>query len=99
MCKMEWPTEFDTNQNLSLALVEIINTLYVEEFHLSTINLYIKVKEENREYLPEFEKIIDKTMQLLNDNIAIRLKNNISISTDNERHHCVMFVDSWKSLE
>ncbi|XP_037813401.1 uncharacterized protein LOC119604695 [Lucilia sericata] len=38
-------------------------------------------------------------MELLSGNVAIRLKNNIGIPTDNERHFCILLVDSSESLE
>ncbi|KAM7347846.1 uncharacterized protein ACRADG_007333 [Cochliomyia hominivorax] len=98
-CKFEWTPKFEITQNLSQAIAEIVNTIYVDKLHLSVFNFQLKVANRNREYLPEFGKIMDKTMELLSENIAIRLKNDIAIPTDNQRHNCVLLVDTWESLE
>ncbi|XP_046802662.1 uncharacterized protein LOC111674900 [Lucilia cuprina] len=91
--------KFQIARNLSEALVEIVNTLYVDKRKLRVFNFQIKIENKNQKYFHEFQNIIDKTMELLSGNIAIRLKNNISIPTDNERHFCVLLVDSSESLE
>lgn len=96
--RQDWQKNLEMTRNISEALAEIIGNLFVATSKRRVFNFQIKVMDKNKDYLLEFGKIIDETMPLLNDTITIQLRNGISIRPDNERHFCVLLVDSAESL-
>lgn len=98
-CFNNWQHEYETTRNISESIVEIVKTLFVKNFQHRVFNFQVQLKKRNQKYLNFFDQIVDKTIHLLRDDITIRLGYEIPIPSDQERHYCVLLVDSRNSLE
>ncbi|XP_019890465.1 uncharacterized protein LOC109611734 [Musca domestica] len=83
--------------NISEALVEMIDSFFLEKYGRRSFNVHIKVQNpQNRHF---FNDIVRAMWSLLDGRISIYLSNDIPIPVSNQIHFSVLLVDSTESLE
>ncbi|XP_073829031.1 uncharacterized protein [Musca autumnalis] len=83
--------------NISEALVEIIEKLFIAKHRRRSFNIHIKVQNPDSIYF--FYDIVDDVWKLLNSHIGIILSNGVPIPLSREIQYCILLVDSTESLE
>ncbi|XP_073831804.1 uncharacterized protein [Musca autumnalis] len=84
-------------RNISEALVDIIESFFLEKNNRRTLNVHIKVRSIENIYL--FHDIVGITLKLIDSRIGIFLTNDQPIPIMDDIHYGILLVDSKESLE